>query len=290
MRVVGISNVMAWWSSLHVENQSALIQAIGTMLAAVLAIGGLIIQLRSQAKQSRATLLETEARKLKMQMYEEGVSVSREVSDKAIVFSTTVIRLSQDLNSEALSIRGGYPAPETKIEFRQLMDENTEYSEASIKFAYLIENRRIIDPRITIFRDALRAICHDTQTLMNGSFIPHVMRVLPATFADGRVVREEVTPDRLEHAKTILEAMFKRLGDVGALMEDFNVEIQNLLLGDIFDRKVEHRKPIDPASMVVTVEGYDEIKAALADTAWGRACQAAEMEARQQFGLGEAQG
>lgn len=282
-----VANVEAWWSSVPIEIQSALIQGGGTMLAAVLAIGGLIIQLRSQAKQSRQTILETEARKLKMHMYEQGLSVAREVVNKALDFSTTVLRLSTDLQSEALGIRGGYPAPPTNIEFRQLLVEHGAFSEAGIQFAYLIENHRVIDPRITIFRDALSAILHDTRELVNGAFIPHVMRVLPRTVTDGRILREEVSLDRLDRAAAILKEMHSRLHGVTTLMEDFNVEIQNLLLGDIFNRRVEHRKPIDPASLVVTVEKHAEITVALADTPWGHMCRDEEAKAQKKFGSTE---
>ncbi len=41
--------------------------------------------------------------------------------------------------------------------------------------------------------------------------------------------------------------------------EDFLVELQNALLGDLFAKQVAHRKPLDPTKQVIKLEQADEL-------------------------------
>lgn len=268
-----------WWS-LPTDVQGAYIQAAGTILAATFAVAGLAVQLRSQARQTRAAILETEARKLKMRMYEEGVSVSRDLADRTSDLSVRLVSTSAELKAELGLREQGVQGFEPRARFAEIADDFTSFSEAAIKFIFLVENRRVIDPRIIIYRDVLSSILHDARSLMHERFVTEVMPVLPVDFPDGRKIRAPVTKQQIEAAIPALDALFDRVGDAGSLVEDFTVEIQNLLLGDLFSKEVAHRVPIDPAKFVISLDRQTEIEARLRDTEWGRECAKQEAAAK----------
>ena len=72
------------WSCLGSETKAALIGAISTVGVGIIGFGGLILQMRSQSKQSRDSIAENERRRLKAAMYENAVIVCRELADTSI--------------------------------------------------------------------------------------------------------------------------------------------------------------------------------------------------------------
>lgn len=66
--------------------------------------------------------------------------------------------------------------------------------------------------------------------------------------------------------------------------EDFLVELQNILLGDLFGHAVSHRAPIDPNSKVVSLANCDELEAWFNNsTPWGKHCAKVQAETRQRL-------
>ena len=52
---------------------------------------------------------------------------------------------------------------------------------------------------------------------------------------------------------------------------DFQVEMQNLSLGGLFEGKAKRREPIDPKYVVVRIDRHDELLRHFeTQTAWGR--------------------
>jgi len=66
--------------------------------------------------------------------------------------------------------------------------------------------------------------------------------------------------------------------------EDFIVELQNALLGDLFGQEVSHRKPLDPAKKVITLQQADELEQWFAtSTDWGKEMARIEAETAARF-------
>jgi hypothetical protein len=61
---------------------------------------------------------------------------------------------------------------------------------------------------------------------------------------------------------------------------DLQVEMQNLLLGELFDRQIPARKPVDPGSAIQLNRHRELTKYFKRDTAWGRAQALVESEVR----------
>ncbi len=69
--------------------------------------------------------------------------------------------------------------------------------------------------------------------------------------------------------------------NLGCYIHDFQVEMQNLLLGELFKQKLPPREPIDPNLVVVQFERYKELAEYFErETAWGRGKARIEGEVR----------
>ena len=66
--------------------------------------------------------------------------------------------------------------------------------------------------------------------------------------------------------------------NIGMCVEDLFVEMQNLLLSDLFKTRATHREPIDPALMVIRLEEIEQHLST--QTAWGQQVATCEAQAR----------
>jgi thioesterase domain-containing protein len=91
----------------------------------------------------------------------------------------------------------------------------------------------------------------------------------------------------VQHATVITqlcERFIASLDDAVMYTEDFLVELQNALLGDLFGKAVTHRKPLDPTKKVITFQQADELEKWFAtSTEWGREVARIEAETAARF-------
>ncbi len=264
---------------------AALIGAGATLIAAAFGFGAIYFQLRSQGQQSRDAIAENERRKLKAEMYEAAVAVCRETADTAIELSNQHLTMSFELAvaSRAAAANLGYELPTTR--FLKLMSLYQAFSDAALKFIFLVENRQFIDARIIVFRTAMSVVLHETRELMFRQYPLHVMPALPAEKPDGTVF--PYTPPAETSATSIArlcDRMIEALSDAQAYTEDFLVELQNVLMGDLFDVNIPVRVPADPARKVVTLKAANDLeKWFRANTAWGEENSKAEADALKRY-------
>ena len=273
------------WHALGAETKAAIIGALATFIAAFAGFGAVIWQMRSQGRQARAAIIETERRKLKANMYEQAVSVCRELADTSIDLSTQlrIMMMEMEVVARANAAGLGFQVPSTR--FPRLADLYAAFSDAALRFVFLVENRRIVDPRIIIFRTAFNALLHDARDLMNLKFVIDVMPALPTENAQGQLF--PYTPPSIESALAVgklAERFIDSLSDAIAYTEDFLVEMQNRLLGDLFQTELIHREPIDPAKKVIRLDQADALEAWFEiETDWGKECARIEAETRARF-------
>lgn len=262
------------------EIGSAWIQAGGTLIAAVVAVVGIGWQIKAQAELSRLAIVEGESRKIKASMYDEGLRLARRVCDSSIGLSSQLRVASVNLRAELAAGGPNSAIPTPPLTFMDLAGLHTSVSNDCLTLVALIEERRIIDPKIVIFRDFLLAQMYDLSNVFTLEFPGHLMLVVPTPVGDV-VHREAFTVERWEETIESVDRSLKALSDIVMVMEDFNVEMQNLLLSDIFGHQVEHRVPIDPKCLVVSIRNIPAVEAALAQTAWGKMCNYAEEQERE---------
>lgn len=261
------------------------IGAAATLIAAGFGFGAIFVQLRSQGQQSRDAIAENERRKLKAEMYEAAVVVCRETADTAIELSNQHLTMSFELTvaSRAAAANLGYDLPSTR--FLRLMSLYQAFSDAALRFIFLVENRQFIDPRLIVFRTAMSVVLHETRDLMFREYPLHVMPALPAEMADGTVFPYTPPGDlAVKKIVSLAERMTDALSDAQAYTEDFLVELQNILMGDLFEVNIPTRVPADPARKVVTLKAATELeKWFRANTAWGRENAKAEADALKRY-------
>ncbi|OYW48569.1 MAG: hypothetical protein B7Y36_16915 [Novosphingobium sp. 28-62-57] len=273
------------WSGFGPETKAALIGAASTISVGIIGFGGLILQMRSQGKQSRDAIAENERRRLKAAMYEDAVAVCRDLADQAIELANALRMMMLQVEYAAQAHQNGQPYDLPAARYPVLLEKFAQFSDAAIKFVFLVENRRVVDPRILIFRTAMSVVLHDTRKLMHAEFAVNVMTSIPAQLPDGRAF--PYTPPSVQHAANIKQLCERFIDATDAAVmytEDFMVELQNALLGDLFEKQVAHRKPLDPAKKVITLENADELdRWFAASTDWGREMARIEAETAARF-------
>ena len=149
------------WRGFGPETKAAIIGAFSTVGVGVIGFGGLILQMRSQAKQSRDAVAENERRRLKAAMYEDAVVICRDVAETSIELSSALRTMMFQVEHAAKAHRNGQRYDLLKARYPELSDKYTHFSDAVLKFIFLVENRRVIDPDILIFRTAMASRLRD---------------------------------------------------------------------------------------------------------------------------------
>lgn len=280
-----MSNLYLLWSGFGPETKAAIIGAVATIGVGIVGFGGLILQMKSQGRQSRDSIAENERRRLKASMYEDAVTVCREVADTSIELANALRMMMLQVEYAAQAHQNGQPFDLPAARYPILLEKYGQFSDAVLKFIFLVENRRVIDPNILIFRTAMNVVLHDTRKLMHSEFVVNVMVSIPAQLPDGSIF--PYTPPSAKQAaviKQLCERFIAALDDAVMYTEDFLVELQNVLLSDLFGQKVVHRKPLDPAKKVITLQQGDELEQWFAtSTEWGREMARIEAETAARF-------
>lgn len=289
-----MNDLLTIWHGFGAETKAAVIGAAAVLIAAFFGFGGLIWQVRSQAKQSREAIIENEKRKLKAGLYEEGADVCRELADAAIELSNQLRMMAMHVEIAARGAAANLAYDLPSARFPKLSTAYGSFSEAVLRFIFLVENRRIVDPRMIVFRTAMNVVLHDTRELMFSRFVTNVMPALPTERPDGELF--PYTPPSIagaEVVRTLSESFIASLDDAVCYTEDFLVELQNHLLGDLFNKVVPHRQPLDPSRKVITLDRADELERWFeTSTDWGRKMAQIEAETRDRFsanGLAQAE-
>lgn len=244
-----------------------------------------MLTLAAQGRNSRNSIAETERRKLKAAMYEDALLVSRDMVNAAIELSNglRIMGLQVRTASEVAEISQNFNLPVAR--FPAINTEYSKFSDACIKIVTLIENRRIIDPRLIVFRTALSSVLHDTRDLMFVRMVSDVMTALPVDNPFGGIF--PYSPPTRPRAKVIgdlVEIFADALSDAIAYSDDLLVALQNLLLGDLFKKKVSPRRPIDPSKKVITLERAKELEHWFrTSTPWGKQNNQVEAEVSTRF-------
>lgn len=239
--------MMTFWQSLDASMQAAIVGVGGTVLTAVIALFGIGWQLSTQRKQSNEGIAENERRKLKAAMYEDAVKVARELVDAAIALSSPIRITALQVRAVAAAAAEGrqFMPPQTSVP--DVLQKWSAAQEAVVRFFFLVEERRFIDPRLLVFRSAMNSVAHDAREAMDRNLFVRLVDVVQHQLPNGDL-SQYVPPsiETAEHFNSVSERLLSALQDMQCYADDFLVELQNILLGDLFGNAVSHRAPIDP--------------------------------------------
>lgn len=279
-----ISWIWDFWHGLGGDTKSALIQGLATLAAAMFGALAISRQIKMQGEQSRGQILGTERRRLKSIFYDEIATVCAQEQDANLEYSSWLrgIDLELRLHRDALA-RNLTPFAFS----RRVMELNKFHSDlqkAAIDVIFLIERRLIFDPRILVFRTAINVALHDLRESHQELFSA-LMFILPVDLPNGTV--HPGHPPDIEQIDAILPMIAQKLEaalSLSSWLSDFLVEMQNLLLGDIFEARAPIRNPLDPSEIVVTLDRASRLELHFeAETSWGKTMRRIEAETKERF-------
>ena len=242
------------------------------IIAAVIGFAGIIWQIGRQARHAVEQHRRNESIKLKLQIYQEiWVAIS--------AASDAVSTLKADLQLKATNLRSimqGYTTWEnwqsSRNQFPDLQSKFDDAQKTVIGVVRSVEQWRVIDPRLDVFIFAFHASFHDCHEAFYREFCPLAIRLLPTTNpATGQPFHvDQPAIEVLERFATLADLQLDVLEGLSGYLLDLENEMQNLLVGELFDNKLERREPLDPRVVVVSLDRRDELRAYFEqETPWG---------------------
>lgn len=263
---------------------SAYISGGFTLAAAVLAFGPVAFQIWRQGKLNREAAREEMQKSFKQDLYRDGVRAARQLSNAISGLHGFLRAAEVNIEVASLSASAGqqYPLPSSR--YIDALKLNQQMADAILDVIFLIEERRVFDPRLLVFRDALGAAWHEFRAAFGPDLQHALMQALPTEAPNGELYPYN-PPDqeRLATIKRLINDACDPLSDISSYSEDLIVELQNVLLGETFGNVVEHRKPLDPKRRVIRLADYDELQAWLATTPWGLECASIDQRVKAQL-------
>ena len=228
-----------------------------------------IWQIRRQATIAIAQNLHSKRLELKLNVYEEAAPILAEAQHgirNLIGFAT-----KQRLELSRISIvnkNGSLPTIRTS----DLSKLKREFSENLATVFTYTERWEIIDKRLPLVRLALAVALHDVNEIYD-EYFRKCLEVLPTENPETK----EILPWRLpvEDARTALDkladALEEELFTCMFYLLDAQVQLQNLLVGELFENRIEPRIPIDPRKKVLNLDRFDELNEYFRnETSWGK--------------------
>lgn len=269
----------SWWDR---EIVAAIIGAVSGILAAAIAAGLLIWQVGRQLRNAIESTRENERLELKLDVYREVVSLCSS-SSTAEIDLLNYVRLfdhavkqarAQEQNGKAVWI------PDSNVP--RLLELKKAFDEGIVELALATERWEVIDPRTYIFRKAFHIGSGRVLSAFS-SYFEVALKTMPEEPSMQLGAVEWRPPD--DQMSESLEAagsnLIEALMDVSGYTSDFQLAMQNLLLGDLFENQLPARTPLDPEVTVITLDNHEELARYFDnETAEGRKLKGAEDKVR----------
>jgi hypothetical protein len=205
---------------------------------------------------------------LKVDLYREIISAVEKQSDAERELSTKLRVLN--------SLMAVWQMPE-QFPGAQLPTPNTSWAELNELFfkcqhqaadlMILIEKWQIVDPRLDIFRMAFGVGLRDLREAWTP--LSHLVSAVVAAMP-GLPPPQLPRKDALEKVKAASDGVLNAASKVSAWVADFQLEVQGVLLSDLFPNELQHREPLDPELFVVRLDHADKLKDYFENnTPWG---------------------
>jgi hypothetical protein len=258
-----------FWS-LQPPVQAALITGSATFLAALIGFSAVFIQIGRQGRNAIKANTQNEVLKRKIEIYERTLDTTQRAQE-------AILDLTSYLNKiEASFMLARVFEGERKIvpaeRFPDYFDRRSLALKTLIEVLYLIESWQIVEPKLDVFRHAISFGLDEHRKTIRFNGDP-LMYSLPVEGFTWEIPIEE----RLVEVESRIKAERYQLERLSAWIGDFKVEMQLLLLGDLFPNSVQRRDPPDPDQFCIRLDKYDEIERKIDKTDWRR--QGIELEA-----------
>jgi len=202
-------------------------------------------QLKKQHQNTIDAQKEESKRSTKIELFKE--------INQLLEVSGTVIR---EVNSYCMGKKYSTPNMISEIGYEEYLGLMNKFGQALLAIISKVETHEIINPKLfKVFRYSLQATHHD---------------LLGMQFLENRV--------------QVLENFIYLTGNAQYYLSDFQVCMQNMAYGEIFETKISHRVTIDKSFKVIVDDPVKLDKLMtyfLKETNWGKNCTKYENEALQ---------
>jgi hypothetical protein len=204
---------------------------------------------------------------LKVDLYKEVLSAVANQGEAERELSTK-LRILNSLFGVWLSpeqFGGLRPAPNTT--WAELNELVYKCQGQGADLMILIERWQIVDPRLDLFRMAFGVALRDIREAwqpvseLASAVVPPIAGAAPP----------ELPPkETLQRLKASNEGVINAASKLSAWVADFQLEVQAVLLSDLFPNRLSHRQPIDPEYFVIRLDRFDALKDYFENkTPWG---------------------
>src|SRR3546814_368150 len=142
--------------------------------------------LRSQAKQNRESIAENEKRKIKAQMFAGTTQRVQQLGSDAASAVGLICAALQEIKIEkgAADIEQSW---NVGARWPPINERINAVQDAANELIGIVEQNRIIDPRIGIFQDAISSATHDLREAISKKYMPAMLPILPHDNPNGGV-------------------------------------------------------------------------------------------------------
>jgi hypothetical protein len=257
-----------------------------TLLAATIAAFAVVWQIGRQARLTLKQSEHAEALKLKLAVYRDFNSAYANATQANAQLSSYIRNYDMEIFTYRIQLESGIQPSAPKARAEKLGDLAHDCRIKMNVIASLIEQWQIVDPRLTIFQTAFAAVSWEIEKAFSAYFdfaIRTMPREVPGHPQQGTLFPWQApSPEATEAIKASGDKLEKALLQQACFLIDFQKEVQNLLLGELFKNHVTPREPIDPEVVVIRLDDREHLVRHFEASEWGRERRQIEVACRAQ--------
>lgn len=246
-----------------------------------------VLIIRFQMKKQHEGELEVQKENsrdtLRLEIYQEFSEVLSDAASKNSDVGMYAYLIPVHLKNYRDQVNSGLNPLPTKDRAQSFLQRHQSASDASIKLMRLIEKYEIVSPELEIFKTAINVVIHDMREafvalhLSLSSILPVEVLTPQGDTQTGNIATP--TEDQLQNLDKLVNKYKSASDDMLSYLFDFNVELQNIFLKNLFNNTVKKREPLDPSMKVITTEPHEVAKLNRyfdEETSWGKAKKESE--------------
>ncbi|MGO8421072.1 hypothetical protein ACC807_30545 [Rhizobium ruizarguesonis] len=280
MDVVAIvARISNWLSNIDAPVRGALITATATCLSALVGFTAVFLQIGRQGRNAIAANTKNEQLKRKVEIYERTLETSRTAQKATLELTSFLRRYGMNLATVEIfqDIGTQWQAPAAR--YPEYMELRNEATTAIIGVVNLIESWHIIEPKLHIFCDAIGLGLDEHSKVVT----PPDLLVYKMPVAGHEREWELPSPEEVAAIERRVQREIDEIQRLSAWIGDFQIEMQILLLGDLFPSRVVRRDPPDPDQFCIRLDRYEEVKGKIDSSEWMQQVELSTAEAWARF-------
>jgi hypothetical protein len=256
-QVIAEADKGPWWIS-------PLVQFVGTLATIVISLALVGRTLNANIKLQTTV----ERKKQKLKLYEDVIQRVDRASEAETEASSFALSASSDLRLRLSMAEQGFDFVISK-RARRFNDLTYEVQRAAVDFIRFIESYEIIEPRLVVFQHAINAAVYEIR-LTEAPVFSKLLSMLPFDSPEGKAINHPYGQSDIDELQNLVGRFLATSNNLGAYIHDFRVEMQLLLLSDIFGGEVRRRIPLDPNLKAIRLDRSDELnRYFLYESPWG---------------------